>query len=887
MNTDACTNTCKKAVCGDGIVGPGEQCDDGNQDNTDACVEGCKSAICGDGFVGPGEACDDGNQDETDGCTSACKLITCGNGQLDEGEECDDGNKDNSDECIDTCLNAACGDSFTGPGEECDDGNQDNTDACTNTCTNAVCGDGIVSVGEECDDGNQDNIDACTNTCKNAVCGDGFLQAGVEECDDGNQDNTDACTNTCKNAVCGDGIVGPGEQCDDGNKNNNDGCKNDCSDAACGDGVTGPGEECDDGNQVNTDACTNTCRNAACGDGFLQAGEECDDGNSNNNDGCTNSCKLDCNGPGEILDKNTGVCYFASSQEATWAAARAACLARGPGWDLSAPTTDAERAFVATNVKPAGVQVWLAGREIGGAANDGINAWKWVTGETWGYPAHGTPWSGPGNPSNDSSSDCVEMSDDDGSFNDISCNTSSRYLCERTPFDAPKCRNGKVEAGEQCDDGNSIDGDGCLNNCRAAACGDGVIRVGVEQCDDENKVSGDTCTNSCQNPRCGNNILEPGEVCDDGNTNNKDACINCTQYCPASNGYHFDPVTGSCYRLASKEGTTPQSKTNCAALGTGWMLASLSSQQELAFYAAHFGSQPATLLDGTNANGIWIWGNGEPWIYPQAGSAPWASGEPDNNETENCLSINNDGTLASVACKLSAPALCERLPASCLEIKRSSPDLSGLGIYVIDPPGTQGPMRVVCDMTTDGGGWTMGIMKNSMHFPASGQYTNFGSTYNNIGSLAVLPTTASSINAAHAGSMNLNSFPFTDLRVAGYENGNLVNSTANIRRAAMRLNFGQSGYLLYRDTNLLYWCGGTANFTNNGVGQINKPIGATDDCKNHSNLGSGWDISFSPTEPYQGFAITGVAGGNQMNSSFGGALAPYGQPGRAQAIWVR
>ena len=27
---DDCTNQCTRAVCGDGIVGPGEQCDDGN-----------------------------------------------------------------------------------------------------------------------------------------------------------------------------------------------------------------------------------------------------------------------------------------------------------------------------------------------------------------------------------------------------------------------------------------------------------------------------------------------------------------------------------------------------------------------------------------------------------------------------------------------------------------------------------------------------------------------------------------------------------------------------------------------------------------------------------------------------------------------------------------
>ena len=59
--------------CGDGVVGPGEQCDDGNFDNTDGCIENCRFAVCGDGLVRASvESCDDGNQDEHDGCTSAC-----------------------------------------------------------------------------------------------------------------------------------------------------------------------------------------------------------------------------------------------------------------------------------------------------------------------------------------------------------------------------------------------------------------------------------------------------------------------------------------------------------------------------------------------------------------------------------------------------------------------------------------------------------------------------------------------------------------------------------------------------------------------------------------------------------------------------------------------
>jgi len=49
-----------------------------------------------------------------------------------------------------------------------------------------------------------------------------------------------------------------------------------------------------------------------------------------------------------------------------------------------------------------------------------------------------------------------------------------------------------VSAGEQCDDGNLIDGDGCQGNCMLPICGDGIVDVPAEECD-----GGDCCTASC------------------------------------------------------------------------------------------------------------------------------------------------------------------------------------------------------------------------------------------------------------------------------------------------------------------------------------------------------------------------------------------------------
>ena len=54
-----------------------------------------------------------------------------------------------------------------------------------------------------------------------------------------------------------------------------------------------------------------------------------------------------------------------------------------------------------------------------------------------------------------------------------------------------------MTTGEECDDGNAIDGDGCDANCILEFCGNGVVQAG-EQCDDGNANNGDGCTNTCE-----------------------------------------------------------------------------------------------------------------------------------------------------------------------------------------------------------------------------------------------------------------------------------------------------------------------------------------------------------------------------------------------------
>jgi cysteine-rich repeat protein len=76
------------------------------------------AAICGDGVLDPGEQCDDGNGVSGDGCDSNCTPTACGNGVVSPGEDCDDGNTVSGDECPATCHTSEsdCGDCIDNDG---------------------------------------------------------------------------------------------------------------------------------------------------------------------------------------------------------------------------------------------------------------------------------------------------------------------------------------------------------------------------------------------------------------------------------------------------------------------------------------------------------------------------------------------------------------------------------------------------------------------------------------------------------------------------------------------------------------------------------------------------------------------------------------------------
>ena len=81
-------------TCGNGMLDPGEACDDHNAIGGDGCSRICqiengwlcqnvgqacvRNAKCNDGIVTSPEVCDDGNNNSGDGCSADCKTVESG-----------------------------------------------------------------------------------------------------------------------------------------------------------------------------------------------------------------------------------------------------------------------------------------------------------------------------------------------------------------------------------------------------------------------------------------------------------------------------------------------------------------------------------------------------------------------------------------------------------------------------------------------------------------------------------------------------------------------------------------------------------------------------------------------------------------------------------------
>jgi len=448
--------------CGNNITDQGEECDLGNNNGNQCvpsyngsctyCSSGCKNKtltrFCGDAHLDTEEECDDGNKINGDGCDSNCKI---------EKECCDD------EDCHDDlyshkyCYNIDVWINFTD--YFCKDGK------CLFNITKIFvqdCGNESYSV-PYCYNNNVYQNHS-TPGCENGGC---ILRTDPEKTQDC---GTDSCSSWTDYV------------CEGKNKTRTRTCYDKgCEQSACfnNSNIEKQSEKC------AYDCVNGECTQPKCGDGHLDLGEECDDGNLINRDGCDEFCKIEINcfnnsdcGTDEWLNQDYCVCT--TNVWDFWKIYEC----KNPGTSQSYCTNRTEK-----RLKQECGQDSCTDYQNYCENND---VWKKRTcqdvGCVLGVCFNNTILN-------------TTLVQDCGAD---SCGDWSDYVCEgknrtrtRTCYD----KGCKIES--------------CFNTPRN--------ETESEECDYD-------CVNgTCIHPVCGNNILELGEECDDGNLFNNDGCDeNCT-----------------------------------------------------------------------------------------------------------------------------------------------------------------------------------------------------------------------------------------------------------------------------------------------------------------------------------------------------------------------
>jgi|GEM_PF-3554349 len=452
-----------------GTSGGDPQHDAGGADGTkDAAItDGRGDVLGGDGDAGPTS-----NEAQLD----SGPLAVCGNGVLEAGEQCDDSGA--SATCDADCTFASCGDGRlnTLAGEACDDG--EHLATCTTACREPSCREGCTCewyrgtrymfCAEQL--AREPARDACEEQgmklvriesgAEQTFLRQRTLQAGMSKfhlaATDQASEGTwvwDDGTPFWQGMAEGEPINGAFSAWAPGEPNSftiDENCSevqsmqgwNDCvcdlakpfvckdqraPRAGCGNGVVEAGEACDDCSP--SAACDADCSPASCGDGSVNvaAGEVCDDGNTGQ------YCQIDCSA---FLCPDGCQCFQAGGADLalctaakTFAEAGVACGAAGmtlAGVESAAIDQALRSAATSANVS----EYWIGLFDLDQAnhwlRSDLSPAWSGTSsGSGTGY-THFTN----GAPSGSANKDCATVLAS-GSWQDRSCTTPQAFACER------------------------------------------------------------------------------------------------------------------------------------------------------------------------------------------------------------------------------------------------------------------------------------------------------------------------------------------------------------------------------------------------------------------------------------------------------------------------
>lgn len=524
--------------CGDGELEGDEECDEGKNNGLGDCSRECTRTYCGDGFVNSGEECEPIPLSRKDG-TRIFPIPSC-------GRYCSPPLVDDDGLVLRDTAGRSSGGCQYVKVQECPEEKQNQQEE------RAVCGDGIVSGDEECDYG---------GTCDGGRYDDAYWldEDAAELCRDGGGTTRaisgDGCSDTCKAEFCGDGKVqrrgpdnnpgtGDDEQCDNGSRCSVSG-RSCTDDSQCRDGET-----CDYDLKKDP-SCSSLCQVLSCKYTLKLDISDLGEGTHSfrvtvtNVDGASDidatiftvGLPLSARAELEVLAKTS----VPQSTIFSW-------LAQLAGKDLKTTLqTDVDH-----YVKSDDLQALLTcsvydefGNPICGLDPnafvlqlDGADVEQAVFEESSGERCgdglvQGTEQCDDGNQENGDG--CTAACENERSAPPVS-KPAPKPKPKPAPPSPPVCGNGKIEAGEICDDGNTLSGDGCSAVCdKEAICGNSIIEDN-EQCDDGNILTGDGCNEICRieeeiTETCGNGTLDVGEMCDEGAFNSDTEPNSCRKNC--------------------------------------------------------------------------------------------------------------------------------------------------------------------------------------------------------------------------------------------------------------------------------------------------------------------------------------------------------------------
>lgn len=418
-------------------------------------------------------------------------------------------------------------------------------------CITNDCGDGVTDANEECDDGNILDGDGCAHNCKMEGCGNGIPDPG-EDCDPPNAQTSSGtwCSATCKFEVCGNHVTDPDthEECDDGMENTDVPCDTPA--------YSNPPSTC----STCTKSCTiNIVVGPFCGDHVCDAalGED------------ITTCSGDCAGCGNGAIDPGEECDLGAGNTDT------PCTTAGYANPPQTCSTCSTTCTIETVVGP------FCGDHVCDSTNsedlttcpvdcDGCGNGRVEAGEECDNGSENAD-------DKDCTADCHINRCGDGhpdlnGHNTEQCDDGNTVETDGCTNECtnPNCGNGIVDGtdgttpAEQCDLGAQNDDHGsCLTNCHIAICGDNKVETGVEECDGA-PVGGFNCAADCHLQKCGNGIIDPGENCDDANTTSNDGCSSTcrVEFCG-------DGTTNNVTEQCDTSGTSATCNVNCTTPSCG------------------------------------------------------------------------------------------------------------------------------------------------------------------------------------------------------------------------------------------------------------------------------------------------------------------------------